>query len=547
MKRRILSLAAIAAALFVEGPSADAQTSPGGTNGQIQYNNAGSFGGDTVTTTGAAVWTFPATTISGHSAPTTGAILGVDGSAAGTYFYFTTRGSLMLGTVDTEGTYPNPTGNFDMGIGERAESSITTGTEDVCVGAGSGDWLTSGSYNVGFGDNTCAGIDTGSTTANGTIGDDTSIGFSAGASWNNSGGSSQGDNNVAVGFEANMFGTSATGETFVGLNSGRATSGAPNTGNFNTGIGSSTLTVITSGQNNWAGGAEALAALTTSSYNTATGYGSLDSLTTGSGMNTAYGVDTCANITTQTANVCVGYLSGYYEANGSTKNTGGSHLTLVGYETYPLGITDANETVIGNLTTGNGSNTVTIGNSSVTATYLEGTAIYDAALGATTGDALCWNTTNGAIGTDTSNCITSTLTQKHDIKPLDDADAVIRKLAKDAIYYRLNGREDLGEMPGFGAEWVRRDDRRYADPRGNGGPGVRYEQMVATAYVAISHLFDFSDWAHKSIGALEHHDGLQDQEITMLKAQLAKDELRIAQLEHSRSTAKTHRDRMARR
>ena len=104
------------------------------------------------------------------------------------------------------------------------------------------------------------------------------------------------------------------------------------------------------------------------------------------------------------------------------------------------------------------------------------------------GETVCWNPATGALGRDTSNCIPSSIAMKHDIQPLDDAEAVVRKLATDAFYYRLNGHDEYGEMPGFGAEWVMRDNSRYAEHREDGTAGVRYEQMVATAYVELARL-----------------------------------------------------------
>lgn len=419
------------------------------------------------------------------------------------------------------------TAAFDTALGYLACNNVTTASYNICIGSNAGLYLTTGADNVGIGTNSL-GKGGGSTSVSGTIANTVAVGYMAGSGLQNGASS-----DVIVGFQAGQYASTNTSAVLIGANAGAGTSTTANSGNGQTAVGYGALQNASTTTYDTAIGYEALNGLTTATGNVAVGANTLLSDQTGAD-NTSVGLASLRYITTGN-NTALGYQAGAFISGGSTQNTGATNGVFVGYNAFPLAATDANEIVVGATTVGNGSNTVTIGNSSITATYLEGAAIYDVSLGATTGDALCWNTTSGAIGTDTSNCIPSTLSLKHDVKTLDDADEIVRKLAKDAIYYRLNGRDDLGEMPGFGAEWVQRDDKRYADPRGNGGPGVRYEQMVAASYVAISHLFDARDAARRTIGT-------QDREIAMLRAQLTKDELRIARLERNHNI-RSHRHR----
>ena len=100
-------------------------------------------------------------------------------------------------------------------------------------------------------------------------------------------------------FLHNYFGSGTTGEnTFLGVNSGNFTlGGTSNQGSFNTGVGSSTLSNLTTGSNNLALGYQALFSLTSNSNNLAFGNQALFSLTSGSN-NLAFGNQALFSLTT---------------------------------------------------------------------------------------------------------------------------------------------------------------------------------------------------------------------------------------------------------
>lgn len=107
------------------------------------------------------------------------------------------------------------------------------------------------------------------------------------------------------------------------------------TGNFNTALGSA----LTSNTTGWS--------------NTAMGYGALTLNNTGSN------------------NTSLGYNAGARIASGGS-NTSPTNSTFIGYDTRSSAIGASNETVLGYLAIGKGSNTVTLGNSSVTVVYIAG-------------------------------------------------------------------------------------------------------------------------------------------------------------------------------
>ena len=165
------------------------------------------------------------------------------------------------------------------------------------------------------------------------------------------------------------------------------------TSDYNTAIGTYTLTSITTGQNNIALGYSSLYNLTTGSENVALGTAALNSHISGS-YNVAVGNSALKSSTTSNKNTALGYWSGYsyttgsgnttlgYYAgsfigsSGSVANTTGSNSTYIGYNTSPLADGDDNEVVISGgatlRTVGLGSNSTLIGNSSTTKAQIMG-------------------------------------------------------------------------------------------------------------------------------------------------------------------------------
>lgn len=178
--------------------------------------------------------------------------------------------------------------------------------------------------------------------------------------------------------------TSTTDSTFNGVRVGKGAGdvatntaagyqvlNANTTGTNNTGAGYRALYVTTTGVANTAIGSLALDANTTGNNNTAVGSTSLSSTITGTN-NTAIGVSSLFSLSSGSNNAAVGLFSGRYLADGVTALTTVNNSTYIGTSSRASAESVTNETVIGYLAIGNGTNTVTIGNSSVTANYFSG-------------------------------------------------------------------------------------------------------------------------------------------------------------------------------
>lgn len=136
--------------------------------------------------------------------------------------------------------------------------------------------------------------------------------------------------------------------TFIGNGSGTFTMG----GTYNVGLGTNTLSDNISGGNNIAIGNSSNKFNTSGYFNISIGSASLG------GNITGY------------SNIAIGDDAGRYLTNGSTANTNPNNSIYIGLSTRVSADNNTNEIVIGNNTTGNGSNTITLGNSSVTTTYI---------------------------------------------------------------------------------------------------------------------------------------------------------------------------------
>jgi hypothetical protein len=125
----------------------------------------------------------------------------------------------------------------------------------------------------------------------------------------------------------------------------------------NTSFGSGALKSNSTGQNCTAFGNAALFSSTTSAGNTAIGANALSFITTSAGS----------------YNTAIGLNAGSVLSNGAG-NINSNNCVFIGRNTSPLynGTAPTNEIVIGDSTTGHGSNTVTLGNSSILTTILRG-------------------------------------------------------------------------------------------------------------------------------------------------------------------------------
>ncbi|HLE33612.1 MAG TPA: tail fiber domain-containing protein [Bacteroidota bacterium] len=182
--------------------------------------------------------------------------------------------------------------------------------------------------------------------------------------------------------------------TFVGVNAGNFTmSGTATDASYNTAVGYSSMSSLTSGPGNSAFGYQALFSNTGGSLNSAFGYSSLYSNT--GGTNSAFGAHALYSNTTGYSNSAFGAAALYPNTTGSNNSAFGSNAlysstagnrnsafgesalysaagdsnTAIGYEAGSGITTGHNNTCIGHnaqVPTGTSSNQVRIGNTSVT-------------------------------------------------------------------------------------------------------------------------------------------------------------------------------------
>ena len=139
----------------------------------------------------------------------------------------------------------------------------------------------------------------------------------------------------------------------------------------NTSFGDSSLRNNTSGDFNTAYGVGAMLNNTAGFNNSAIGEGSLGGNTTGL-QNSAIGRSALRNNTTGSNNVGFGLEAGSFIADNVTQNIITNNSIFIGVGTKSLANNQTNQIVIGDGTTGAGSNSVTLGNTSITNTILRG-------------------------------------------------------------------------------------------------------------------------------------------------------------------------------
>jgi hypothetical protein len=288
----------------------------GGSNTQVQFNNAGALGGSASLT-----WNGTVLTSSGFSGP-------------------------LNGTV---GATTANTGSFTTVNASTLSTSADITVNGLTVGRGAGAVAT----------NTAVGAS--ALATNSTASNNTAVGYQAGYS------NVTGVDNTFVGNSSGYYQTGLL-NTFVGWNSGLGVSGS--SGTYNTAVGARSLNSLTSGGNNSALGEESLYSNTTGSYNTGIGCSALYSNTTASN-NTAVGYQAGLSNTTGTLNTFVGRLAGYPCTTGSYNTclgdeagygaiflTTGTNNVYIGYAASGGSSSSTYEVVIGGgLITGKGSNT----------------------------------------------------------------------------------------------------------------------------------------------------------------------------------------------
>jgi hypothetical protein len=250
--------------------------SPGGSNTQVQFNDSGSFGGDSGLTYNK---TTDVLTVSG------GAVL--QGLTAG-------RGAGAIATNTAFGNNAlnaNTTGSSSVAIGSDALSKQTIGTRNTCVGEAAGREMTTGGSNSLIG--IAAGVFLTTGTKNTVLYSITTGGepgaLAAGSS-----------NVVSIGTpDQEVFRFTSTLSTQLdGLNAGRG-AGRSNT---NVAFGNNALNANTTGSNSVAIGSDALGKQTIGTRNTCVGESAGREMTTG-GSNSLIGTAAGYLLTTGTKNI----------------------------------------------------------------------------------------------------------------------------------------------------------------------------------------------------------------------------------------------------
>jgi len=202
------------------GSSGGGSGTPGGSNGDIQYNNSGSFGGSAATITAAGSENLPL-----------GQSYEIDALNALT-FPNSDITSVAIGPSAL--LSQNATGSHNIAIGQYAGTALTSGVNNVAVGYSALATCSSGGSNVAIGlqalnlstSNGNVGIGQGTLSALGTGGNNVGIGSSAGNSL--TGGAS----NIFIGAGSQPLAATDSNEIVIGVDT--------------TGNGSNTVTIGTS-------------------------------------------------------------------------------------------------------------------------------------------------------------------------------------------------------------------------------------------------------------------------------------------------------------
>lgn len=366
----------------------DSAGNPDGTNGQVQFNDNGTFGaipdgasGQVLKSNGAGVAPSFQDDSEGIPGGTVGQTQVNDGAGGFAGISEGTSGQVLtsngVGSAATFQNAPDPAtidiDSSNVFISDNPAPSKTTAINNTGVGVNALASITNAAENVAIGQ---GAVQNKSTTGSGAV---TAVGFLAMTS------TTTGGSNTAVGRRCQSGNTTGSNNTAMG---DRALSN--NNADSNTAIGNLAMRNNVSGQQNTVVGDNAGVDLTGNS-NTAVGFEALKNSGTSSPSgdeNTAIGKLAGANISSGFRNAILGCNAGTtmnafggvaigYQAGSAFPHTG-SQNTYVGYQAGNAHGTGNNSTMIGNqaqASAANVSNEITLGNSSIATLRCNATSI----------------------------------------------------------------------------------------------------------------------------------------------------------------------------
>jgi hypothetical protein len=333
-------------------------------------------------------------------------------------------------------------------------------------------------------------------------------------------------------FLHNYFGSGTTGEnTFLGVNSGNFTlGGTTNQGSFNTGVGSSSLSNLTTGSNNSAFGYQALFNITTGTNNCAFGNKALYSSLTGY-YNSAFGFEALYS-NTSNLNSAFGYRALYSNTTGYRNTAFGMealYSNTEGYSNFAFGTQALRFNLTGHFNTAFGESALYncngIGNTAIGMRTLSAvtTGISNTGIGMDAGSGITTGSDNIVIGefaqvpSGTSNnqvrigytgityagiqvawTITSDINWKKDISTSGLGLGFISKL-KPVSYIRKNDEKEKTEY-GFIAQEIEKVLKEYGVENAGmitvddeGRYELRYNDLLAPMVKAIQELEEEND------------------------------------------------------
>lgn len=435
--------------------------SPGGSSGQIQYNNGGAFGGVTGFSFDGTKLTLTKRIEQGMTSYVDGIAIGVGAGAnlSGIGTVAIGKDALAVATsssntvaIGRNALKALTAGSGSVAIGTDALLADTTGTGNVAIGRFTLKAANPSQNNIAIGDQALTALTTGSsnvaigvlalksaTTAGGCV----VIGTTAGQSVTTGGGNvflgsgsgyseTTGDNNVAIGPTTCRNSVGNNSSVFIGYQAGYNATGVF----ASIGIGFGALK------------AEASAYPAYLSQNIAIGYTAMYKTTTGS-LNVALGVHALQENTTGSNNTAIGTLANGQNTTGNNNTsvgnyalgatTSGGNNTAVGFSSLGSVTTGANNTAIGH---GTGAGISTGSNNTIIGAGVSG-------LSASLADAIVIAIGNGTIKAEFNKTDAGGWLFNGPVRPKAYTVATLPAGVEGQIAYASNGRK-VGQGAGSG-------------------------------------------------------------------------------------------------